>query len=181
MITTEELRLMHFDELKKLFDSLPAPAIDEIDGEYLSTPLDQGNWFKNILAPLVTNIRGRWLGKAFSPLSDNNGYGYNWWQTTKGVRRTLTMKTYVSNSSISPGKSYIVDYCSQHTWLPAMSLYDELRTVSDGVFLGFGVIDRPFWPKALINPFLLELPQPFVHRVESANGRSRHPDTAREV
>jgi hypothetical protein len=181
MNTIEELRLMHFDKLKELFDSLPATTMAEINGEYLATPLDQGGWFANIVAPLTTNICGRWLGKAFAPLSDDNGHGYNWFQTTRGVRRTLTMKTHVSDSVISPGKSYIVDYCAQHTWLPAMSLFDELRTVSDGVFLGFGVIDRPFWFKALIYPFLLELPQPFVHRVESANGKNRYPHTARKV
>jgi hypothetical protein len=181
MSTIEELRLMHLDKLKELFDSLPATAMAELDGEYLATPLDQGNRLANMVAPLATNIYGRWLGKAFSPLSDEKGRGYNWFQTTRGVRRTLTMKTHVSDSVISPGKSYIVDYCAQHTGLPAMSLFDELRTVSDGVFLGFGVIDRPFWFKALIFPFLLELPQPFVDRVLSANGRSRYPDTAREV
>lgn len=179
MKPTAELRLMYFDELKELFDSLPAPAIDEIDGEYLSTPLDQGNWFKNIVAPPATNVCGRWLGKAFAPLSDDKGYGYNWFQTPKGVRRTLTMETHVSQSNISPGKSFVVDYCAQRAWLPSMSLYDELRSVSDDALLGFGVVDRPFWLKALIFPFLLELPRPFVHRVKSANGRSNHPNTVR--
>jgi hypothetical protein len=163
MKTCEELRLMYFDELKELFDSLPAPTMAVINGEYLAMPLDQGGWFKNIVAPLATNVCGRWLGKAFSPLSDDKGCGYNWFQTSRGVRRTLTMKTHVSDSVISPGKSYIVDYCAQHTWLPAMSLFDEIRTVSDDLFLGFGVIDRPFWFKPLIFPFLLELPQPFNH------------------
>ena len=96
MKSTEELRLMHFDELKELFDSLPAPGIEEINGEYLSTSLDQGTWFKNIVAPPACNIFGRWLGKAFAPQSDGKGYGYNWFQTPKGIRRTLPMKTYVS-------------------------------------------------------------------------------------
>jgi hypothetical protein len=40
MSTIEELRLMHLDKLKELFDSLPATTMAEINGEYLATPLD---------------------------------------------------------------------------------------------------------------------------------------------
>jgi hypothetical protein len=180
MKTTEEIRLMYFDELKALYDTLPTATMAEVDGEYLSTPLDQGSWFKNILALISVNLLGRWLGKAFAPMSDDEGCGYNWFQTPRGIRRTLTMKTHVSDSTISSGKSYIVDYCAQHTWLPAMSLFDELRKVSDDVYLGFGVIDRPFLWKAKVFPFLLESPLPFVHRVDGPKGSSMYPNTTRK-
>ena len=55
MKTIEEMRVMHLDEVKALFDTLPSAAMSEIDGEFLATPLDQGSWLSNIITLSVVN------------------------------------------------------------------------------------------------------------------------------
>ena len=95
----EEIRVMHLDEVKALFDTLPSVTMSEMDGEFLATGLDQGSWLSNIITLSVVNLPGRWLGKAFTPGLAGRGVGYNWFQTRKGIRRTLTMKTYILRSA----------------------------------------------------------------------------------
>jgi len=160
----EEIRVMHRDEVKALFDTLPAATMSEMDGEFLATGLDQGSWFLNFLLLIVCNIPGRWLGKAFSPEQDGCGVGYNWFQLQKGIRRTLSMKTNVKQSNISQGDSFHLDYAAVHAWMPRNG-GDEVRKLNEGVYLCSGWLKLPFIKRPMLFPFLLEGPvSPFVHK-----------------
>lgn len=162
MTKAEEIRIMHLDEVKALFDTLPSATMSEMDGEYLATALDQGSWLSNIITLLTVNLPGRWLGKAFTPGTDGKGVGYNWFQTRTGIRRTLTMKTLIKQSSISQGESFHVDYAAVHAWLPRNG-GDEIRKLDDDTYLGFGWLKLPLFKRPLLFPFLLEGPTfPFV-------------------
>ena len=158
----EEIRVMHLDEVKALFDTLPSVTMSEMDGEFLATGLDQGSWLSNIITLSVVNLPGRWLGKAFTAGLDGRGVGYNWFQARKGIRRTLAMKTHIKQSAISQGESFYVDYAAVHAWVPRNG-GDEIRKLNDGTYLGFGRIKLPLIKRPLLFPFLLEGPvSPFV-------------------
>ena len=160
----EEMRVMHLDEVKALFDTLPSATMSEMDGEFLATGLDQGSWLSNFITLSAVNLPGRWLGKAFTPGLDRCGVGYNWFQTRKGIRRTLAMKTYIKQSSISQGESFHLDYGAVHAWLPRNG-GDEIRKLNDGIYLGFGWLKFPLIKRPLLFPFLLEGPaSPFVQQ-----------------
>jgi hypothetical protein len=98
-----DLRFMPLDDLVALFHRLPAPAFEEMHGEFAATLLEQGSGSAFIKAQVALNIRGRWLCKAFAPAGPNEGHGYNSFMTPRGVRRAVRMRTRVGPSKI-PGE-----------------------------------------------------------------------------
>jgi hypothetical protein len=88
---------MKRSQLLALFRELPAPSLEEMDGEYRATVGDQGWWLANVFAPSVVNSLGlgRWLGKAFTPLNATEGHAYNLFYTRKGPVPHWHMRTCI--------------------------------------------------------------------------------------
>jgi hypothetical protein len=153
-----ELRRIPHGELVKIFGELHPPSLEEMDGEFLATGLDQSSRFQNLLGSLFVNWPGLWLGKAFHPLSSEEGKGYNFFLRNKGILRTLPMGTYLAPSDVTSGPSYHVDYSRFHTGFIAGSGRDEIRKVSDGLYLGVGRLTYSRAAGLRLYPFLLEGP-----------------------
>lgn len=133
-------------ELKKLFWSLPVPSVSEIHGEYAGILLNQGNRVTSALTRFFVNKEGFWLGKAFEPMSDSKGRGYNIFRTRKGIRRSLRMHTHHREieTEIDPEKDsethrLTIEYGEVNDGLVG-SIVDELRRVAPGLFLGIGEV-----------------------------------------
>jgi hypothetical protein len=83
--------------------------------------------------------RGYWLGKAFRPLTETTGEGYNRWRFPGGVvKRNLRMATRMGKSLVDDKMSYILDYSVFHS---SMSLVDELRKLDESIYLGIATRD----------------------------------------
>jgi len=113
---------------------------------------------KTMLALLFVNLPGRWLGKAFQPLSATEGKGYNFFQTGTKIRRILPMGTYLGPSGITAGPSYHVDYSRFHRGFIAGSGRDEIRKITKGLYLGMGRLTYSRAAGQRLYPFLLEGP-----------------------
>ena len=139
--------LLHAErfQLKMLYRELPTPAIDALDGEYDAQLLDQGEKFASKLTHRIFSSRGPWVGKAFRPLNESSGEGYNAFGTPEDRRAELPMDTYIGHSLVGQGDSFILDYRAKNRgairWLRG-----EVRPVSDSVFLGMGTFG-PWAPK----------------------------------
>lgn len=129
--------------LKIIYWELPTPNIADVDGEYDAQLLDQGTAFASVVTRQLFRAKGPWLGKAFRPLTESKGEGYNAFGDPEDRQVQLRMNTYIDRSYIVPGHSYILDYRGLNRG-PITWLRGELRQVSPAVLLGMGT----FGPRA---------------------------------
>lgn len=154
----ELLQLDRF-RLKMMYWELPTPAIGEVAGEYDAQLLDQGDRVGTLVTRKLFGSKGPWLGKAFRPLSNTEGEGYNAFGSAEDRQALLPMDTYIDHSNIVPGYSYILDYQGKN-WGPIRWLRGELRTVSPSVLLGMGTFGprrRSLHKLRRVIPFVLVL------------------------
>jgi hypothetical protein len=166
-ITAMRLRFMALGELVDLFRRLPAPAFEEMHGEYAATLLEQGSGSAFITAQIALNVKGRWLCKAFAPTGSNDGHGYNTFMTPRGVKRSARMKTHVGPSKIpgDPNDSFHLEYAPLNDFKRGgiggafvHTMFDELRKAAPGLYLGIGRVGFTDKQLAQLHPFLLEGP-----------------------
>jgi hypothetical protein len=149
--------LSHVDLLVR-FAGLEPPSLSEMDGEFAATLLDQGSRLKALVAAGFINAPGRWLCKAFRPVTESEGRGYNGFRGMFGaVRRHFSMRTFVGTSTFDGRPSYILDY-SPYNWGLMRTMRDEVRRVAPGVYLGIGRVGANARLRAEPFPFLLEGP-----------------------
>jgi hypothetical protein len=123
--------------LKLIFQALPAPVMTEVAGEYDARLLDQGDRLGSYLTRKIFGSKGPWIGKAFRPLSDASGEGYNAFGSVEDRSKILPMDTYIGPSLIVDGHSYVLDYREKNRG-PIRWLTGELRQVSPDLLLGMG-------------------------------------------
>ncbi|MFK0007874.1 hypothetical protein ACIQTZ_12555 [Paenarthrobacter sp. NPDC090520] len=137
--TLEGLLSLTQPQALELWGKLPSPTLDEMNGHYagfIPDPQGRGSLMFDEASPV-----GYWLGKAFRPLDDNLGEGYNRWRYPGGrVERNLRMTTRIEDSIIDGKPCFVLDYNAVYS---GMTLYDELRKVDDGVFLGTATYELP--------------------------------------
>jgi hypothetical protein len=165
--TALELRMMPFDALLTLYHDLPAPAFEEMHGEFAACLLDQGSAWGYLQAALAVHVKGRWLCKAFEPTGPSEGRGYNSFMTPRGVRRAVRMRTRLGPSKL-PGDTkdaFHLEYADLNDFKRGgfggalvHTMFDEVRKAGPAVYLGIGRVG--FTPKqqAELHPFLLEGP-----------------------
>lgn len=143
--------------LKRYFAELPPAPILETFGEYDAKLLDQGGRFAQSMTRKAFASAGAWLGKAFKPLSEFHGEGYNSFGTVESREARLRMDTYIARSAFAPGPSFILDYRERNLGM-IQWLVGELRMVNRSILLGMGT----FGPRATklkklrrVIPFLL--------------------------
>ncbi len=132
-----ELLGMQRSTLRALYRRLPAPSMLEVFGEYDAMLLNQGGRLKDWLTARAFQARGNWIGKAFRPLSDQHGEGYNAFVNQTGRYGKLPMDTYIGESLISDGNAFILDYREKSPGIMSW-LVGELRMVNPHVLLGIG-------------------------------------------
>lgn len=163
----EDLMKLSRKQLMDLFGQLDAPAMSEMHGEYRAALLDLGPTINTLLGWLYLYFTwGTWQHKAFEPLGENNGHGYNTFITTQNrlyenyffaslmkvvsivrslfrfsspqrLARIMLNKTSIVSSVFDGRPSFQLSYRDYNTfWTNTMT--DEVRKVNDRIYLGIG-------------------------------------------
>jgi hypothetical protein len=152
----EMLNALTQEEGIALWRTLPAPTLEEMNGHYvgMGPGADDPEYQKRYAAYMFNekSVRGYWLGKAFRPLTATTGEGYNRWRFPGGkVQRNLRMATAVRNSIIDGKPAYVLDYSAFNK----STLFDELRKLEDGVYIGTATTARPDGTRSKLDMFIL--------------------------
>lgn len=158
----QALRRMTAQELLNFFTGLSAPDFAELDGEYEAILLNQGSDILGAahLSFLNNPLHGFWLGKAFTPVTDNSGHGYNMFFRGGQVRRQYRMNTTITTSRFDAKPAFRLLYSDYNSACGWVRMIDEVRKVDDGLYLGigaYGIIRKtplPFILKGPVGPFL---------------------------
>jgi len=140
--TITRLRAMELARVKALFTTLEAPEMDEMNGEYEGYLLDAGNYAFNLMGLMFLSnpVSGWWLGKAFQPLGARDGHGYNWHVKKGKVARGYKMRTELIQSGFDGKPSFRLIYSHYRSFYGKAGMVDEIRKLSDGIYLGMGVL-----------------------------------------
>ncbi|MCB0221340.1 MAG: hypothetical protein KDH09_16710 [Chrysiogenetes bacterium] len=163
-VTPFELRKMPREDLVILFKELPSPSLEEMNGEFAATLLDQGAAWENLVGKLAINLPGKWRSKAFLPVSSSASRGYNGFVLRGRDVRRFQMRTSVGASKLTTGESYHLDYSTYNGGYIG-TMRDEVRKVDEHLYLGIGRVGFTKWERRRLLPFLLEGPdRPFDMR-----------------
>ncbi len=132
------IRNAHRKSIHSLFNALPPPSLHLLVGEYDSELLSQGYPLYNFITKAVFQVYGKWLGKAFYPVSCSNGAGYNIFGSHQSPVRTLPMETKISRSAMDHRLSLTIAY-NDNTERLITRLVGEIRQVTPNVMLGIGI------------------------------------------
>jgi len=165
--TYEDLMKLRRPQLMELFSGLEAPAMTEMHGEYRAALLDSGHVINSFLAWLYLYFTwGTWQHKAFEPLDDRHGHGYNTFITTQPrlfencfvavfmkivhivrslfrssspqrMARIMLNKTSMVTSVFDGRPAFQLSYRDYNTFYTS-TMTDEVRKVNDRLYLGIG-------------------------------------------
>jgi len=137
--TVEDIKKLSKSQLTQLFYSAPPPSFMDIKGEYKAETIPVG-----ILSPAADFFThnffgpGRWIGKAFFPIKENCGQGYNIFKDTESeFYRTREMDTFIGPSEIDDNDSFHIVYKSYNSGM-VNSMHDELRKINAHLIIGMG-------------------------------------------
>lgn len=190
-ITIEDLIKLNRQQLVAIFHQLVSPEVSEMGGEYRAMLLDSGNAVNRFLSMLFLYFTwGMWLHKAFEPLSDRHGHGYNTFLTTlpnvpenvflagaasliclvksafgssapQRMVRMMCNKTFIGPSVFDQRTSFHLVYNDYNSFYTS-TMKDEVRKVNDTLYLGLGRLTITLGKS---NPFpfvLMGPPEPWV-------------------
>ena len=166
-LTPFDLSTMPRDELIALYHRLPAPPFEEMHGEFAASLLDQGSARSYLVSAFTVHMKGRWLCKAFEPTGPNEGHGYNSYMTPRGVRRATRMRTHVGPSKLpdDTNDAFHLEYADLNNFKRGglggalvHTMFDEVRKVRAGLYLGIGRAGFTKKQQAELHPFTLEGP-----------------------
>lgn len=169
-ITLDDLQKLNRQQLVGVFHQLVSPEVSEMKGEYRAMLLDSGNAMNRFLSMLFLYFTwGMWLHKAFEPLSERHGHGYNTFSTclpeihenmfhacldrliqmlrhifigdgcTERTVRIVRNKTHIVPSMFDNRTSFHLVYRDYNAF-PVSTMHDEVRKVNDTLFLGLGIL-----------------------------------------
>ena len=169
----EDLLKLNRQQLMELFFELDAPAMSEMRGEYRAALLDSGYIINMFLAKLYLHFTwGDWQHKAFEPLDEHHGHGYNTFITAQSklyenyfvavlmkivsivrsffrlhnpqrMARIMLNKTSIVSSVFDGKPSFQLSYRDYNTFY-TNTMTDEVRKVNDNLFLGIGRLTVTF-------------------------------------
>jgi len=147
------------DELLRLFLTLEAPGVDEMHGEYAALLLKQ----PRRAAALATRVYnplypGHWLSKAFRPVSDRRGRGYNSFRHFGRVVQRFPMATLVAASRYDGRPAFQLVYRAFKSYCGFIHMVDEVRRLEAGQYLGIGTLGFTDGQRRTACPFLLTGP-----------------------
>lgn len=142
-VTHEDILELSKKEFVQLYYRLRAPAISDLQGEYRAMNLPAG-----IMAGAVEFYTshffgpGKWVGKAFRPIAEKQGEGYNIFfddEQKEGKKRMRTRKidTRIKKSAYDEHDSLHLVY-EKYNSFPVDSMCDELRQVNQHLYIGLG-------------------------------------------
>jgi len=150
------------NRMMETFRSLPAPTILEMHGEYHATLLTQRGlcmdwlWRANLYNPIFPGI---WVGKAFRPVSEIAGRGYNYFRRgSSRIVQRFPMKTLIAPSRYDRRPAYQLVYRAFSSICGWVNMVDELRRVDHGRYLLIGTFGFTARQRHCDSYFLLEGP-----------------------
>ena len=150
------------EEFIEVFRTLDAPGPDELNGEYSGFPHlgDTEERHAGVLSVMCNRDgHGYWLGKAYQSDATGRGEGYNVWMRDLGSSdRWLRFGTSIGPSAFDDKPSLVMRYAAFDNASGAANLVDEIRKLSDGLYLGLGVADLPDGGRSQPGPFVLSGP-----------------------
>lgn len=170
------------DELMALFKSLDAPSLSEMDGEFAAAMLTQRNlagdlfWRTAVYNPIWPGI---WVGKAFRPVDETSGRGYNYFRHgARRIKQRFPMKTVIAPSRYDGKPAFQLVYGAYHSACGWMNMVDEVRKISDGKYLLIGTWGYTAKQRHYDSFFLLEGP---VRPYRGDIGNERSIELARHI
>lgn len=187
----EDLMKLNRKQLMALFFQLDAPSVQELRGEYRAALLDSGYIFNIFLAKLYLHFTwGNWQHKAFEPLGEQHGHGYNTFVTTQSklyenyfaavvmkvlsivrslfrlnnpqrLARIMLNKTSIVSSVFDGRPSFQLNYEDYNTFF-TNTMTDEVRKVNDNLFLGIGRLTVTFGKFNPMPFMMIGPPDPWV-------------------
>lgn len=161
-----DLRQMSSRALLRHFQTLPAPAMSEMDGEFSACLLAQPNRLAATLWPALLNNPigpGLWQAKAFRPIDSDHGRGYNRFDFGGRSVRRFPMQTLVAPSRYDGKPAFTLVYGGFRSLCGRIHMVDEVRRAAKGLYLGLGTCGFSDAQRRVAIPFLLRGPiAPYV-------------------
>lgn len=157
-VSVETLQGMSTIALLQLFRQLPAPAIPEMQGEYKASMLQQPNPLATLAGYALQSPLLPWQCKAFRPVDEQQGRGYNTFLLGAKTIQLYPMQTMLAPSRYDGRPAYHLIYRHFHSLCASMHMVDEVRRVAPGLYLGIGTWGFSKKQRAIAYPFLLEGP-----------------------
>lgn len=160
-LTESDLLDMRFKDLMALFAKLPAPAMKTMDGEFSARLLAQPSALAQVIGNLTVNnplMPGRWLCKAFKPLSAERGQGYNSFAHLGRKVQRYPMQTLIAPSRYDGRPAYTLVYAAFRSMCGAIHMVDEVRQVAPHLYLGIGTWGFTDTQRQVALPFVLRGP-----------------------
>ncbi len=153
-IGLQQLLTWSHPELMDLWRSLPAPAMDEMEGEYAAAlPLVglPAEAVQGTVAELYQerSKTGYWLGKAYHAVDRVSGEGHNVFRTSRdgvpgfGYIRNGQYRTHVGASLVDGKPALMMMYGDFNNRPGRSGLVDEIRRFSKGLYLGTATYPKP--------------------------------------
>ncbi|MCB1856558.1 MAG: hypothetical protein KDI05_16845 [Halieaceae bacterium] len=147
------------EQAVELFKTLPAPTLEEMNGEFAGEMLSFPTLYTSIFWTIASNnpiYPGVWQGKSFQQTGPNEGRGYN------TVERWFTQKvdiwpmvTRIGPSYFDGKPSFQLVYRAFDHYAGDIHMLDEVRRLPDGRYLGIGRTGTTTEERRLAMPFLL--------------------------
>jgi hypothetical protein len=160
-LTEADLLAMSFKDLMALFGTLPAPSVKEMDGEFAARLLAQPSALAQLIGNLTVNnplTPGRWLCKAFKPVSSEGGQGYNSFAHLGRTVQRYPMQTLIAPSRYDGCPAYTLVYAAFRSMCGAIHMVDEVRRVAPALYLGIGTWGFTDGQRQVPLPFVLRGP-----------------------
>lgn len=147
------------DELMELFKTLPAPTIAEMEGEFNAQLLTQKNlavdlaWRTAVYTPFWPGV---WIGKAFRPVSETEGRGYNYFRKGDKIVQRFAMKNVIAPSKYDARPAFQLVYRAYHSACGTVNMVDEVRSLGSGRYLLIGTAGFTEKQRHFDSFFLLE-------------------------
>lgn len=152
---------MSFKELMVLFSGLAAPELTEMNGQFAAALLVQPSALAQIIGKVTVNnplMPGRWLCKAFRPVSAQSGRGYNGFAHLGRQVQRYPMHTLIAPSRYDGRPAYTLVYAAFRSACGAVHMVDEVRRVAPGLYLGLGTWGFTDRQRRQALPFVLRGP-----------------------
>ena len=190
-ITVEDLRKLNRQQLVGIFHQLVSPEVGEMRGEYRAMLLDSGNAVNRFLSVLFLYFTwGMWMHKAFEPVSERHGHGYNTFLATlprvpenvfaagaaslfgivkaafgssspQRMVRMMCNRTFIGPSRFDRRASFHLVYSDYNSFYTS-TMRDEVRKVNDTLFLGLGTLTITGGTRNIFPFVLMGPPDPWV-------------------
>lgn len=139
----EQILAMTRDEVLKLWGTLTAVSLEELQGHFMGLVPNGGDPERQAqTAEFMYNEnseRGHWCGKAYLKTGENQGEGYNRWRFPGGkIVRNGRFTTEVGPSLLDGKPSLLMYYGAYRAEAP--TFVDEIRKLDDCIYLGVGSV-----------------------------------------